>query len=189
MSDLAIPAAADTRDERAAEPAATVTQLYDAHAAFVWRNLARLGVPPASLEDAVQDVFLVVHRRLAGCDVENPRGWLFGILRRVAADHRRTARRRGAHGLDAVAEPTATDPAPDERAAAAEAARLVHALLARLPEARREILVLADLEQMSAPEIAGALGIPLNTVYSRLRVARAELEAHAARAAARRGAP
>jgi RNA polymerase sigma-70 factor (ECF subfamily) len=164
--------------------AADVTQLYDQHVAFVWRNLRRLGVVRASLDDATQDVFLVVHRRIADAPVENVRSWLFGILRRVAADHRRRGRRKGAVPIDGVPEPAASDAGPERGAERAEAARMIHAILERLDDDKREVFVLAELEQMTAPEIAEAIGVPVNTVYSRLRVARGAFESHAAKLAA-----
>jgi RNA polymerase sigma-70 factor (ECF subfamily) len=169
-----------TADLAADAPAVDVTALYDAHVAFVWRNLRRLGVAPANLDDATQDVFLVVHRRIADAPVDNPRSWLFGILRRVAADHRRRAKRKGAASIDDVAEPTTSEPGPDARAQRAQAARMIHRILALLGDDKREVFVLAELEQMTAPEIASALGLNVNTVYSRLRTARAEFESHAA---------
>jgi RNA polymerase sigma-70 factor, ECF subfamily len=181
-------AAADADNATEASASAVdVTALYDAHVAFVWRNLRRLGVAPSSLDDATQDVFLVVHRRIAGAPVADPRSWLFGILRRVAADHRRRVRRKPADSIDAVPEPRASTPGPDHAAARAEAARLVHDILDRLGDDKREVFVLAELEQMTAPEIAEAIGIPVNTVYSRLRAARAEFETHAAALAASEG--
>ena len=146
--------------------------LYTDHIAFVWRNLRRLGVAPAALDDACQDVFLVVHRRIADLP-DNVRSWLFGILRRVAADHRRTVRRRGAVPIESIAEPAATGSTLDARAAAAE---MVHRILDQLDDDKREVLVLAELEQMTAVEIAAAIDIPVNTVYSRLRAARQAFE-------------
>ncbi len=161
--------------------------IYAGQFAFVWRNLRRLGVAPASLDDATQDVFLVVHRRLAEVVDETLRPFLFGVVRRVAADHRRGATRREAAPLEQVGEPASGAPAPDRGLERAEAARQVHVLLDRLDEAQREVFVLAELEQMAAPEIAVALGVPLNTVYSRLRAARAAFEKQAARLVARQG--
>ncbi|MEZ4368758.1 MAG: sigma-70 family RNA polymerase sigma factor [Kofleriaceae bacterium] len=164
-------------------PGPTFDAIYDAHLAFVWRNLRRLGVLPASLDDATQDVFLVIHRRLADAPPHALRAWIFGVTRRVAADHRRLRARKGATSLAEVAEPVARGPGPVAEVERAEAARLVHALLDRLDDAKREVFVLAELEQMPAPEIAAAIGIPINTVYSRLRAARAEFDAHGRRLA------
>lgn len=152
--------------------------LYDEHFAFVWRNLRRLGVVPASLDDAAQDVFLILHRRLAEVDVESPRAWLFGVVRRVAADHRRLGERKGTDVLDAAHEPRVDGERP---LAQADAARTVRRILAALDDDKREVFVLAELEQLTAPEIARAIDVPLNTVYSRLRAARVAFEGHAAR--------
>src|SRR5882724_509457 len=66
--------------------------IYDAYFDFVWRSLRRLGVPEATLDDAAQDVFVVVHRRLPEFEARSTvKTWLFGIVLRVVATHRRTA--------------------------------------------------------------------------------------------------
>jgi len=161
----------------------TLEELYQEHFAFVWRTVRRLGVPPALVDDAVQDVFNVAHRRLAEFEGRSsPRTWLFAIARRVVADHRRRAARTTAP-LPAELEDGAAGPL--ESAQRAEAARLVHAILETLDEDKRAVFVLADLEQMPAPEIAQALDIGVNTVYSRLRAARAAFEAALLRLRAR----
>jgi RNA polymerase sigma-70 factor (ECF subfamily) len=162
-------------------------RLYAEHFAFVWRNLRRLGVAPASLDDAAQDVFLVVHRRQAEIRAGALRPFLFSVVRRVAADHRRSLGRHDAAPLDEAPEPASGAPDPERGLERAEAARLVHRVLARVSDEQREVFVLAELETMAAPEIAVALGIPLNTVYSRLRAARAAFEKEAARVVARQG--
>jgi RNA polymerase sigma-70 factor (ECF subfamily) len=168
-------------------PADRFTALYDAHFAFVWRNLRRLGVAPASLDDAAQDVFLVVHRRLADVPDGDARvPWLFGVVRRVASDHRRTVARRGAEPLDDLQLPAAGG-GPVRDLERVEAARVVHGLLAELDDDKREVFVLAELEELPAPAIAEAVGAPINTVYSRLRAARAAFDKLAARWVARRG--
>lgn len=157
--------------------APTFGELYDAHIAFVWRNLRRLGVPDSALDDASQDVFLVLHRRLAELPPDAVRGWLFGVTRRVASDYRRAMARRGAVALEA-APPMTTEGSVRDRL---DAARIVAAALGGLRDEQREVLILADLEQLAAPEISVALGVNLNTVYSRLRLARAEFERQVAR--------
>jgi RNA polymerase sigma-70 factor, ECF subfamily len=161
--------------------------VYAQHFAFVWRNLRRLGVAPAQLDDAAQDAFLVVHRRLADVEGDALRPFLFGVVRRVAADHRRSASRRGTSALEDGPEPVSAAPGPERDLERAEASRIVHHLLGQLSDEQREVFVLAELEQMAAPEIAVALGVPLNTVYSRLRAARAAFEKQAARLVARQG--
>ena len=150
---------------------------------FVWRCLRTLGVPRESLDDAAQDVFLVVHRRLAEFRGNSSlRTWLYGIVRKVASNRRRTAgRKRQAEPLDEqLPSPT---PGPAERAQDAEAAAFVERFVAGLDAKKRDVFVLALLEELSIPEVAEALGIPLNTAYSRLRLVRADLQAALAREA------
>jgi RNA polymerase sigma-70 factor, ECF subfamily len=151
--------------------------IYDEHLDVVWRTLRRLGVAPESLDDAVQDVFLVVHRRLAEFEARSSvRTWLFGITFRVARDHRRLARRKG--GLEPLVAAVAdVGPGPFEHLAHSEALRQLDSALSRLDDDKRAVFVMSQIEEMSAPEIADALGIKLNTVYSRLRAARREFEA------------
>jgi RNA polymerase sigma-70 factor, ECF subfamily len=154
-------------------------RLYESHFAFVWRNLRRLGLGDAQLEDAAQDVFLTVHRRWDTYDVERSsvETWLFGILLRVARNHRRTLRRRLArlvpwsdrHSYRAT--PANVD-GPTELVAKRQAAVLLDRLLDGLDDDKRAILVLVELEQLSVPEAAEALGLNLNTAYWRLSAAR-----------------
>jgi RNA polymerase sigma-70 factor (ECF subfamily) len=144
---------------------------YRAHFGFVWRVLARQGVPDAALEDAVQEVFMVAHRHWGAWDGRaSLRAYLFGVARRVAATSRRTHQRHR-NKLDAMPErapEVAIDDQFDDRQ------RLDHlaAAIAQLEPERQDVIVLSDIEGLSAPEIADALGCKLNTVYSRLRRAR-----------------
>jgi RNA polymerase sigma-70 factor (ECF subfamily) len=170
--------------------ALTLAEVYEAHFDFVWRSARRLGIASLHLDDVVQEVFLVVHRRLAEFEGRSSlKTWLFGITRRVVRDHRRSARRKPAEPLGAI-EPADLDAAADARMTKDEEARLLHAMLDELDEEKREVFVLAELEQMSGPEIADALDVNLNTVYARLRAARAAFESAVVRhqARARRGA-
>lgn len=157
--------------------------LYAAHHEFVWRVLANLGVPTAAVEDALQDVFLVMHRRRDELEDRGiARGLLFGIARRVAQTHRRKA----ARPERLVALPDAvTAPGPDEELARRQAAAIVASFLDELDDDRRIVFVLADVEGVPVPEIAAMLGIKLNTAYSRLRLARQQF--HAAVAQHREG--
>lgn len=149
--------------------------LYARHHAYVWRILRRLGVPDASLEDATQDVFIVVHRRRDALDPDaSVRSWLFGIARRVAADLHR-GNRRLRRRLEAVPEAPPA-PALDEEVSRAEAASFVRRFLDRLDDGHRMVFVLADIEGLTAPEISEAMEIPVNTVYSRLRSTRKKFE-------------
>ncbi len=154
--------------------------LYGRHHAYVWRILRRLGVPDAALEDATQDVFIVVHRRRDALDPDaSVRSWLFGIARRVAADLHR-GNRRLRRRLEAVPEAPPA-PALDDEVSRAEAASFVQRFLDRLDDGHRMVFVLSDVEGLTAPEISEAMRIPVNTVYSRLRSTRKKFEAAVAR--------
>lgn len=162
------------------------TSVYEGNFSFVWRTVRRLGVDPAAVDDLVQEVFLVVHRRLRDFEGRSSiKTWLFGIVRRVVHDHRRAKSRKPAtptEDFEGVASEAST---PHEATEKAEAVRLLHALLAELDDDRREVFVLAELEQMSAPEIAEATATNMNTVYTRLRAARRDFESAVARHRAR----
>jgi RNA polymerase sigma-70 factor (ECF subfamily) len=132
-----------------------------------------LGVSPDAADDAVQDVFVVAHRRLADFEARSgPRTWLFAIAMRVVSDHKRSKRRR--LNLLERAQTVEHQPAcsPFDTTADAELRRALLGALESLPEEQRIAFALAELEELTVPEIASALGIKLNTVYSRLRVAR-----------------
>lgn len=158
----------------ATAPPAELVGLYRDHFQFVWRSARRLGVPPASVDDVVQDVFLVVARRLAEFRGEAAvKTWLFAITLRVVREHRRTTFRhlRRVEAMAGSAPPATSDPA-----ARSDAQRLLLRLLDRLDDDRRSVYVLAELEGLTAQEIADGLRLNVNTVYSRLRAARAQLE-------------
>ena len=148
--------------------------LYQQHFAFVWRTLWRLGVWQASVADAAQDVFLVIHRRHADLlGTEVARSWVYGIVVRVARDYRRSQLRKGLpDGLDPdeVSDPKATSAA--RQLEQHEAVVVLNRLLDTLDDEKREVLVLVELEQMTVPEIAELLRANPNTIYTRLRAAR-----------------
>jgi RNA polymerase sigma-70 factor (ECF subfamily) len=150
-------------------------QVYADHAAFIWRVLRGMGVSEPLVEDAVQDVFIVVHRRLGEFDgLGSVKTWLFQIAYRTACAYRRKWRRAGEHEpFDDTVEARTRSPA--EEAERHETLSLVAGLLDGLDDDKRVVLLLADIEEMTAPEIAVVLGTPVNTVYSRLRRARSEL--------------
>jgi RNA polymerase sigma-70 factor, ECF subfamily len=173
-----------------AAPALSFEQIYDEHLALVWRSLRRLGVRGAGLDDAIQEVFLVVHRRLGAFEGRSSvKTWIFGIVLRVARTCRRTAQRH-AGGEPAPADvedglAQASGPLPDEHAEHNEAVRMLHELLEEIGDEKREVFILAELEQMTAQEISEATGISLSNVYGRLRAARREFEQAVARRRAR----
>lgn len=174
----ALPARTSPEDALAEQ---TFEVVYAEHVDLVWRSLRSLGVPASGLEDAVQDVFLVVHRRLPEfAGRSSLRTWLFGIVLHVARNARRREKRKGGAAPLDVDLPSPR-PGPHEEAVAAEALALVARVLDDLDEIKREVFVLGELSEMTAPEIAEALGINLNTVYSRQRAARLAFAAALAR--------
>lgn len=151
--------------------------IYEAHFAFVWRCLRALGLPEASVDDAAQDVFVIVHRRLSEFRGDSSvRTWLYGILRNVASNQRRTASRRGPHA-PLSEDLNAIGGGPQEQLQDRQAAAFVQSFLQSVDDKKRDLFVLAVLEQMSIPEVAEALAIPLNTAYTRLRTVRADFRA------------
>ncbi len=147
----------------------SLREVFDTEVAFVFRVLRRLGVPERDLDDAAQDVFVVVHRRLPSFEGGlSLRAWLFGIARRVALARRRRASQR-LEQLGADAGSTATTPSEEEQIAARA---LLERALAVLDAPKREVLFLYELEGMPMHEVAAAVGCPLQTAYSRLRAAR-----------------
>ncbi len=153
----------------------TLDEVYRDQVDFVVRIARQLGVPPAHVEDVVHEVFIVVHRRLPDYEPRGSlRSWLYGITKRVVMHHRRHAQRLQAREQRA---PVPAPPRePDEALARRRAAQAAETCLAQLDEDQRVVLVLSDLEGMTAPEIAEAVGVKLNTVYSRLRLARRRFE-------------
>ena len=162
-----------------AQPEATRSfdEIYNRYFPFVWRCLRGMGVGSLSLDDAVQDVFLVVHRQLGGFRGESSvQTWLYGIARHVASNQQRRDQRKQAPLEPLVSEPAHPAPGPLERAEEAEAAVFVASFLAGLDDKKRDLFILAVLEEMTIPEVATALAIPLNTAYTRLRSVRADFE-------------
>jgi RNA polymerase sigma-70 factor (ECF subfamily) len=166
----------------------TLRELFDAHAAYVWNTFRHLGAPAADLEDLTQDLFLEVRRHVADYDLARPiRPWLFGFAFRLAAQHRRrTARRRESHheGWDEIADCGVPQ---DEALARAQDRRLVLEALDAIEFDRRAVFVLYEIDGEKMSDVAAALGIPVNTAYSRLRVGREEFAAAVKRLVARRG--
>ena len=155
-------------------------QLYEAHFAFVWRTLRHFGLSEAGAEDAAQEVFVTLHRRLDDYDGSTPlRSWLWGMCRRVAQGERRKLA-RAQRRANAARPPSPSIP-PDAELERRQAVDFVQNFVASLPQDLRDVFVMMELEGMSAPEVAHAVGARPNTVYSRLRLARE----HFARAGAR----
>jgi RNA polymerase sigma-70 factor (ECF subfamily) len=145
--------------------------IYESQFDFVWRSLRLLGVAPQLVEDATQDVFSVASRQLARFEGRSSiRTWLFAILQRVAANHRRTVRRKLSRLEPLVdGELSSLAPTQQEQAEAAQALDVVQRFCTTLDLDRRALFVLALIEELPAAEVSQALGIPVNTVYSRVR--------------------
>lgn len=174
---------------RGALDPAIFAALYEAHFRAVWRMLRRLGVHDAHLDDAVQDVFVAAWRRASDFEGRSSeRTWLLGIAVRVGSEYRRR-RQKLTEQIPEDLEAERADANPHAKSEQAEAVRRLHALLGQMDEAKREVFVLTELEQYTAPEIAEALELNVNTVYTRLRAARLEFNALLARARAERGSP
>jgi RNA polymerase sigma-70 factor (ECF subfamily) len=149
-------------------------ELYRRHAAYVARFLWRLGVRGAEVDDLVQEVFVVAHRRGGFVpDRAKPTTWLAEIAVRVASAHRRR-NRRSKDELELDEAPSLHADAPDAREQAETKQRLerVQRALDALDEAQRAVFVLFELEGESCEDIATGLGIPIGTVHSRLHTAR-----------------
>jgi len=158
--------------------------LYDAHFDFVWRSLRRLGVPLSALDAAAQEVFVVALRRHDEFEGRSAiKTWLFGIAWNIARSLARSPSRREETLSEEITAARELD--PQEAVARSEAIRTLYDLLDELDTDRRAVFVMAELEEMSAPEIAEITGIPLNTVYSRLRGARSDFDSALRRRRAR----
>lgn len=162
--------------------------LYEQQVDFVWRTLRLLGVPKPQIEDAAQEVFGVIARQLSTFAARSSlRTWVFAIAQKVAANQRRTFRRKQAP-LEPLGELMVTaEPGPDVHAEAREAARRIEDFCAGLDESWRAVFVLVLLEDLPAPEVAQALSLPLNTVYSRVRTLRQDLKRWLERCEVERG--
>jgi len=150
--------------------------LYDEHFGLIWRMLRALGVAASAIDDAVQDVFMAAYRQLSGFEARSSATtWLCGIACNVASNYRRREHRKG--GLLPL-DPSWPEsaPGPLDQLEQTQAWAVVSRFLDSLDEGKRAAYVLSRIEGMSAPEIAKALGIPTNTVYSRLHAAHGALQ-------------
>lgn len=166
------------------EPDFDVGALFDAHAPYLCRVVQRLTGSSEAAEDIVQEVFILAWSRRA--ELEDRRGirtWLY----RVAVNHVRHGRRsyaryhkvldRYKHRVEVVGA-DARPPAPDDVAERQQRGALIQACVQKLSDKQREVFVLYELEELEGGEISEILGIPVNTVWSRLRLARAAFRTH-----------
>ena len=163
-------------ESRASSEPDDVAAIYDRHADFVWRSLQHLGVPQADLEDLLQEVFVVVHRRLHTFDgTSRLTTWLFGICLRVASRHRRRAYFRWERQTEQVPERTATH-TPEDQLSAHQTRSELDQLMKKLSLEQRAVFTLFEIEGESCQDIAKLLDVPVGTVHSRLHSARKELQ-------------
>jgi RNA polymerase sigma-70 factor (ECF subfamily) len=186
-SPLEFAAEAPVQDETA-----VFSELYRENVAFVWRSLRRLGVRERDVDDVCQEVFVIVHRKLWTFGTNaTMRTWLFGIARRVAADHRKRAHVR----RETPAAPSELDANQGRTPEGSDAIELRRAravldeILDELDEAKRAVFVLFELEEMPMSEVAKAVECPLQTAYSRLAAARKQVESAVLRRQLRGGVP
>jgi RNA polymerase sigma-70 factor (ECF subfamily) len=180
VGELSLP-----RPERALPSGQDFAEIYHREFSYVWHTLRRLGVPHRELADVAQNVFIIVYSRFELYDPSRPlRPWLFGVSFRVAADYMRLAR----HAREMVREDIEVaygGPAADDLMAQREDEAMLREALAALDLDRRAVLVAHDFDGTTGPEIADALGIPLKTMYYRLRTGREQFIAAVRRVQAR----
>jgi RNA polymerase sigma-70 factor (ECF subfamily) len=164
---------------------ADVRRLYSTHAPELRLALARLAGKHIDSDDLLQEVFVVAMRKMNDlAQARSERAWLYGVALKLAAGQRRRHRLRSFLGLDVVPELASVE-SPARTLEQKEASLLLQAALDALPAAKREVLVLFELQGLSGEEIAHALEVPLATVWTRLFHARKALSAAVKRLEAR----
>jgi RNA polymerase sigma-70 factor, ECF subfamily len=163
-------------------------EVFWAHYPYVFNSLRRLGVHPNDIEDLAQEVFVTAYRRVDDFDRARPaRPWLFGIAYRVVAQHRRDTRQDRAVSAQDVSEAVDGSEGADDLLDRRDDQRMVLEALGSVELDRRAVLLMHDLDGICMPDIAGTIGIPVNTAYSRLRLAREEFASAVKRVRAKRG--
>lgn len=160
-----------------------VEEVYRDHVGYVFRLIQRFGVHANEIEDATQEVFVIVHRRLPEFDAArgSVRTWLFAIARRVAANRRRASQRRLRVVPPTPAKAADGRPNPEQSARQRQVLEQVGRFLETLPPEQREVFELIEIEGLRGPEASDVLEVKLNTVYTRLRLARLAFKAFAGR--------
>ena len=156
------------------------SDIYQKYFDFVWTGARSLGVGPDAIDDVVQEVFIVILARVHTLkDPSALRSWIYGIVRRTSCAQFRAQRARSMTALDGCEGTTDAYglPTPYDIANQSDQARLLWRLLAEIDEPKREVFVMAEIGEMTTPEIAQALDIPLGTAYTRLRAGRQAFEA------------
>ncbi|MEO8904376.1 MAG: sigma-70 family RNA polymerase sigma factor [Polyangiaceae bacterium] len=158
----------------------------EAHFDFVWRSLRRLGLNDPDADDGTQEVFLVATRKLDqilfGCE----RRFLFATAVRVASTRRRSLRRRHEEQLTLASEHECQQNGPERLAEMSRARHELQGILDGMSDDQRSVFIAFELEEMTVPEIAETLTLPIGTVSSRLRAARGYFQSAIARLQAQR---
>jgi len=158
--------------------------IFESEYGYIRNSVARMGIRPADVPDVVHDVFLVVHKKLVEFDATRPlRPWLFGIAFRVAVGVKRRMgyRMERMDGDDAMPLRASSEPSPEELVSDEQRRTVLAEAMDLLDDDKRAVFVLHDLDGTSMPVVAESLEIPLNTAYSRLRLAREVLRARLSR--------
>jgi RNA polymerase sigma-70 factor (ECF subfamily) len=163
------------------ERSARLTALAQAHFAYVWRLLRRLGLAESDADDVTQQAFLVASRRLDDIRAGSERAFLYKAAVHAAYKHRRTHQRRREEDLDEIALGSDAEPGLEELLDRRRAREILDAIVETMPMEFRVVFVLYEIDGLSTSEIAEVVGIPLGTVASRLRRARADFETRVAR--------
>jgi RNA polymerase sigma-70 factor (ECF subfamily) len=163
-------------------------RLYRANYDVAHRWARALGASRDLAEDVVQDAFIIAFRRRDSFDPSRSfRAWLLGIVRRVLSERRRSSQRSRARESKVDATGAAAD--PHEVLALKRARELVEGFLAGIDRDQSLVFTLCELEELSAPEAAAVLELPVKTVRARLRIARKKFERTIARLRAREEGP
>jgi RNA polymerase sigma-70 factor (ECF subfamily) len=162
-----------------AAPSRSFDELYERWFETVSRWVRALGACDADRDDVVQEVFLVVHRRLSDFDGQNEAGWLYQIARRKVRDYRRLLWIKHLFGLGSVSVEEAslfsTHRGPLEELETKRKSELLAQLLDQLNEDQRAAFVLFEIEGVGGEEIAALAGVPVNTIWGRIYKARKAL--------------
>lgn len=173
----AAPSSAPEPSSKAGTPGLDLAELFDAHAPFLVRAITRMVGTRDRAEDVVQRAFLIAHRKgLPDVDPDRARAWLYRVAMNELRHERRSLARSLRLALELGRQPTGTGPEPGEQLEASATASRVRAIVAELPPAQREVFVLYELEEMTGTQIAEMVGISENTIWSRLRLARARFK-------------
>ena len=168
---------AGEKKQNSLNPLLRFDDVYAEHFSFVWRSLRGLGVLESAIDDTAQEVFVIVYRKLdTVTDADGIKRWLFSIVRRVASEHRRSRRRKGIAVEYDDSVSTAQSDTPQKQVEHRQVLEAIESFMNELSEENRSIFVLSEIEQLPVARISEILEMNPNTIYSRLKVIRSELE-------------